>query len=100
MATVDEDNLVEREKRRAAIRERARIFREVLSTPHGKIVLDTLATNFKTGSGFPPNQLDNQGRTDALQTWRKLGHFDVLQYIQTQLDYKESEHVNSSSSGT
>lgn len=98
--TVDEDNIIEREKRRTAIRERSRIFREVLTTPHGKIVLDALIANFKTGSGFPPNQLDDHGRTDALQTWRKLGHFDVLQYIQTQIDYKESEHVNTSSSSS
>lgn len=99
MPTVEEENAIAKAQLKSTIRDRARIFREVLGSPRGQMVLDALVLNFKTGSGFPPNQLDDHGRTDALQTWRKLGHFDVLHYIQTQLDYKESDYVNPSSAG-
>lgn len=89
--TVDEENEIAKAKRLSTIRDRARIFREVLGSPHGKLLIGYLAENFKTGSGFPPNQLDDHGRTDALQTWRKLGHFDVLHYINTQIEWRESD---------
>ena|SRR5277367_1066887 len=90
-------NETEKAKRLSAIRDRARIFREVLGTPRGKLVLDFLVDRFKTTSGYPPNQLDNQGRTDALQTWRKQGHFDVIHFINDQLS-ESYEHTSSSRS--
>lgn len=98
--TVEQDNEIAKAELKSKLRDRARIFREVLGNPRGQMVLDALVANFRTASGFPPNQLDDHGRTDALQTWRKLGHFDVLHYIQTQLDYKESDYVHTSSTGT
>jgi hypothetical protein len=88
--TVEQENEVERERRKSLLRDQARVFRELFSTPSGKVVLDALNANFKTSSGFPPNQLDDHGRTDALQTWRKLGHYDVLAYIKIQMEFKES----------
>lgn len=96
MKTVEEENEIERVKHVAMLRDRARIFREVFDNTRGQLVIEYLAKNFGTLTGFPPNQLDMQGRTDALQTWRKLGHFDVIQYIKYQLEFKESEHVDPS----
>lgn len=89
MATVDEENEIAKAKLKSSIRDRARIFREVLGSPRGKLVLEALNTKFS--HALPPNVLDNNGRTDEYQTWRRLGHFDVLEYIKTQLEWKESE---------
>jgi hypothetical protein len=97
--TVDEENEIARAERKSKLRDQARLFREVFGNPPGKAVLEALTVKFQTASGFPPNQLDDQGRTDALQTWRKLGHFDVMAYIKVQIEFKETEHVNSGSSG-
>lgn len=96
--TVEQENLIEQERRRSLIRDRARIFREVLTSPHGKLVLEALNTKFS--HTLPPNVLDNNGRTDEYQTWRRLGHFDVLEYIKTQLDWKESDYVHTGSAST
>lgn len=95
MPTVEQENEVEKARLRSVIRDRARIFREVLASPHGKLVLEAL--NAKFSHALPPNVLDNNGRTDEYQTWRRLGHFDVLEYIKTQMEWKESEYVNTSS---
>ena len=101
--TTEQQNAVERENIRTRIRDRARIFREVFGerakpTPHGAIILEALLAKF--GHSLPPNVLDNNGRTDEYQTWRRLGHFDVMEYIFTQLDYKEIEHEHTSRGGT
>lgn len=93
MPTVDETNEIERARILTKMRDRARIFREVFGTwdkrtTHGAVILEALLQKF--GHALPPNVLDNQGRTDAYQTWRCLGHFDVLEYIKTQLEWKES----------
>ncbi len=101
--TVEEQNLVARERIRTRELERARVFREVFGewgklTPHGKIILDALLAKF--GHALPPNVLDHQGRTDPYQTWRRLGHFDVLEYLKTQLEWKEVDHVHPSGSST
>lgn len=98
---VDEENQVNREKRLARIRDQARIFREVFGgwdtpTAHGKVMLDALNTKFS--HALPPNVLDNNGRTDEYQTWRRLGHFDVLEFIRTQLEFKETPYVDPSRS--
>jgi len=93
--TVEQDNEVERVKRLTALRQRARIFIELFSTPHGKTVLEALESLF--GHGIAMNILDNNGRTDALQTWRKQGQCDVINYIQTQIAEKDYEHPSSSS---
>lgn len=96
--TVEQENQIAEAQVRSKIRDRARIFREVLDSPHGKLVLEAL--NAKFSHTLPPNVLDNNGRTDEYQTWRRLGHFDVLEYIKTQLEWKESNYVDTSSGST
>jgi hypothetical protein len=101
--TVEEENQVAKAQQMQRIRERARTFQEIFGAPgaptrHGKIMLEALQAKF--GHALPPNVLDNTGRTDPYQTWRRLGHFDVLEYLNTQLAWKESDHVNTSSGGT
>jgi hypothetical protein len=96
--TVEQDNEVEKAKALSRIRDRARLFREVLTSPHGQLVLDAL--NAKFSHTLPPNVLDNNGRTDEYQTWRRLGHFDVLEYIHAQLEWKESNYVDTSRSSS
>lgn len=98
--TVEQDNEVARAAKLTEIRDRMRIFHEVLDNPRGRMVIDYIAKNFQTQSGYPPNQLDDHGRTDALQTWRKLGHFDVVRFIKDQLESKEIEHVHPRSGST
>lgn len=98
---VEEDNAVAKAQRLAKIRDRARIFREVLGSPHGQIILDALRASFgydKTG-GIPPNLLDDNGRVDQLQTWRKMGEYSVIRWIEIQLEWKES-HEHTGSAGT
>jgi len=101
--TLQAQNDAERERVRIQIRDRARVFREAFGTwsnptKHGEIILQALVAKFgNTGHVLPPNILDNHGRTDPYQTWRRLGHFDVLEYIKQQLEFKESEHVHPSS---
>jgi hypothetical protein len=99
---VEEENKVEREKRLSILRDRARIFREVLQSPHGQLVLDALRHNFgySTTGGIPPNRLDDHGRTDELQTHRKLGEYSVIRWIEIQLEWKEGDNVNTSNGGT
>ena len=95
MNTVEQDNEIDKARLLAALRDRARVFRELFSTPLGKTVLETLDAAF--GRGIAMNVLDNVGRTDALQTWRKQGQNDVINYIHTQI--AEKEHVNPSGGG-
>jgi hypothetical protein len=90
MLSAEEQNAVDRERIKTQIRDRARIFREVFATTHGKAILEALLVKF--GHALPPNVLDNNGRTDPYQTWRRLGHFDVLEYIKTQIEWREDEH--------
>jgi hypothetical protein len=99
--TVDEDNAVEKERKLRVIRERAQVFRDVFGpagspTKHGGIILEALQAKF--GHVLPPNVLDNHGRTDPYQTWRRLGHFDVLEYITQQITWKETTHEHPSRS--
>jgi hypothetical protein len=96
--TIEQDNEVERAKQVARIRDRARVFREVFTSPHGKQVMEAFLVKF--GHALPPNVLDNNGRTDEYQTWRRLGHFDVLEFIKTQIEWKEATNDHTSSSGT
>lgn len=91
--TVEEENRIAAERVRALTRERTRIFQQVFGpwgspTAHGKVMLDALAAKF--GHALPPNVLDKNDRTDPYQTWRRLGHFDVLEYLRMQLEWKES----------
>lgn len=97
MPSVEEQNHIDKERVKTQIRDRARIFKEVFGTwdkptPHGQVILEALRAKF--GFTLPPNVLDNVGRTDPYQTWRRLGHFDVLEYIKTQLEWKEHEHTS------
>jgi hypothetical protein len=100
--TVEQENEIAREKRLSEIRDRARVFREILGSPRGQLVLEALrkAFNYDSTAGIPPNRLDEGGRVDALQTWRKMGEYSVIRWIEIQLEWKESEHVNPSSGGT
>jgi hypothetical protein len=102
MPTVEEDNEIARAKKLTQIRDRARIFREVLGSPRGTLVLDALRHNFgyETTAGIPPNRLDDQGRTDALQTHRKLGEYSVIRWIEIQLEWKEANNEYASGSST
>lgn len=100
--TVEEDNEVARATRLREIKDRARIFIEVFGdrehpTPHGKLIFSYLNNAFNLSTSIPPNLLDDHGRVDALQTWRKMGHYDVIQWIRLQLEYKESENGNAGS---
>lgn len=97
---IEEENRLEREKRLAKIRDRARIFREVLANPRGKLFLELLTESFKMQTRYPPNILDDHGRSDPIQTARKAGHYDVLGFIQDQLEFKESDYGNPSDTGT
>jgi hypothetical protein len=92
---IAEENEDERTRQLTRTRDRARIFREVLDNPRGKLVIAALIAKF--GHALPPNVLDSNGRTDEYQTWRRLGHFDVMEFIQTQLEYQD---VNPSFSGS
>jgi hypothetical protein len=96
--TVQQENEIAWQQQLTRMRDRARIFREVLTGPRGDLVLQALKEKF--GHSLPPNVLDNNGRTDEYQTWRRLGHFDVMEYIHQQLTWKESEHVDTSSGST
>jgi len=87
--TVEQENEITQAKRLSVLRDQARQFRELFSTPLGKSVLQVLNIKFQTIGVFADNVLDAQGRTDALRTWRDLGHFDVLAYINLQIAYKE-----------
>jgi hypothetical protein len=89
MKTVEQENEIARNEALKRIRERARIFQEVLNGPRGVLVLQALKEKF--GHSLPPNVLDKNDRTDEYQTWRRLGHFDVLEYISQQLHFKESD---------
>lgn len=102
MSTVAQDNEIERARRLALVRDRARIYREVLLNPRGALVLEELrrAFGYDRTAGIPPNRLDENGRTDELQTHRKLGEYSVIRWIELQLEYKEQEHVNASGAGT
>ena len=83
------------------IRDRARIFREVLANPRGDLVLEALEDVFRLRTRYPPNMLDDHGRSDPIQTARKAGHYDVIGFIRDQLEFKESDHnVHPSSRGT
>jgi hypothetical protein len=96
--TIEEDNEVSKQERLARLRDRARVFREVFTSPHGKQIMDAFMVKF--GHALPPNVLDNNGRTDEYQTWRRLGHFDVLEFIKTQIEWRESDVSTSNGSNT
>ena len=98
--TVDEDNEIERAKALARLIDRARLFRETFSSGRGALVLDEIRKAFKYGDGIPKNMLGDDGHTDALQTHRKLGEYSVIRWIEIQLEWKESDYVNPSGSGT
>lgn len=103
--TVEQQNKLERARRLSKKRERAQVFREVFGVPpqytkHGKMILDALHEAFEIGRGIPKNMLDDHGQTDLWQTSRRLGHFDVIQSIHDLITWKESEHVDTRSTGT
>jgi hypothetical protein len=98
--SVEEENEVEKAKALARIRDRARLFKEAFGSTRGSLVLDEIRRAFRYGDGIPKNILDDQGRTDALQTHRQLGTYSVIRWIEIQLEWKESDYVNPSSGST
>lgn len=102
MPTVEQDNEVARAAHLARMRAERDAFLTTFGPPgnrtvHGAIILTCLER--LCGKTIPKNQLDNNGRTDALQTHRVLGHWDVLQVILETIEWKET-HVNTSSERT
>lgn len=94
MNTVEEDNKVARAKELARIRNARNIFLEVFGprekrTVHGKFILDTLTAKF--GRGLPKNVTTEAGITDTPMTFRRFGHYDVLEAINDIIEWKESE---------
>jgi hypothetical protein len=97
--TVEQQNAIARERELSRIREARNIFLEVFGppekrTPHGKFILDTLTAKF--GRGLPKNVTDN-GTTDIPLTFRKFGHYDVLEAINDIIEWRETDHVHPSS---
>jgi hypothetical protein len=97
--TVEEENELARAKKLAELRDRARLFREVLGSPHGILVLAAIRKAFQFGDGIPPNITGEDGHTDPLQTHRKLGTYSVIRWIEIQLEWKESDYGNPSGGG-
>lgn len=97
--TIEEQNAVAAEERRARIRDRAHAFQQVFGcweepSGPGAVMIAALLAKFGNPPGehgLPPNVLDKAERTDPYQTWRRLGHFDVLEYIRAQLEWKEQQ---------
>lgn len=93
--SIEQENEVSRQEQLTRIRDRARVFREIFTSPHGKQIMEAFMVKF--GHALPPNVLDNNGRTDEYQTWRRLGHFDVLEFIKTQIEWREDVSTSSRS---
>lgn len=100
LLTVEEENELARAKRLGEIRDRARLFRETFGSSRGSLVLDAVRKAFNYGDGIPKNVLGEDGHTDPLQTHRQLGTYSVIRWIEIQLEWKESDYVNPSGSGT
>jgi hypothetical protein len=103
MTTVAQQNQIEHAKLIARMRNVRDAFLQTFGppeqrTPLGKVILDELERF--CGRNIPQNMLDSNGRVDALATWRKLGRWDVLETIHNAIEWRESDHVNPSSSGT
>jgi hypothetical protein len=99
--TIEEENAVAKAQRLAKIRDRARLFHDILGSDRGKVILDELrqAFGYSRTAGIPPNQLDDNGRVDELQTWRKMGEYSVIRWIEIQLEWKETLHEQHSGGG-
>lgn len=96
--SIEQENEVKRQEQITRMRDRARVFREIFTSPHGKQIIEAFMVKF--GHALPPNVLDNNGRTDEYQTWRRLGHFDVMEFIKTQIEWRETNVDSSSGSNT
>jgi hypothetical protein len=93
---IEQQNEIAAAMARSRLRDRSRVFREVFQGPQGQLILASLKQKFS--HDLPPNILGLDGHTDPYQTWRRLGHFDVLEYITQQINWKESDHVDPSPS--
>jgi hypothetical protein len=63
-------------------------------TPHGKIILDELE-KFTNWTKLVREQ-DTTGQTDIYRTGIKEGRREVMQAIHNLIEWKESDHVNTS----
>lgn len=68
------------------------------ATPYGAVMLKYI-DDFCT-RGRVQVQVDNNGATDVPQTFRNIGRREVADLIHNAIAWKESEHVNPSSTGT
>lgn len=96
--SIEQENEIAKQEQLARIRDRARVFREIFTSPHGKLIMEAFMQKF--GHALPPNVLGSDGHTDPYQTWRRLGHFDVLEFIKTQIEWRENDVSTSSSSNS
>ena len=103
--TVEEQNRVEREKALANARLVREAFTQTLGpigkpTRYGAIILEYLRKHAGNGRRLPPLEVGDDGHTDLPRTFRSLGHYDVLQWIEDAITWKESTDDDSSRGST
>jgi hypothetical protein len=101
--TVQEHNALEQARQLARYRQVRDAFVAVFGppgkrTPHGAIILEELE-RFTNWTKLIREQ-DTTGQTDIYRTGIKEGRREVMQAIHNLIEWKESDHVNTSSSGT
>lgn len=101
--TVDEQNQLEQARQIARYRNCRDAFLAVFGppgarTPHGATIIEELEkfTNWKKLI----REQDSTGQTDIYRTGIKEGRREVMQAIHNLIEWRESEHVNTSSSGS
>lgn len=100
--SVEQQNQVEKARQLQRYRSARDAFLAVFGppgkrTPHGAIILDELErfTNFSKLI----REQDTLGQTDIYRTGIKEGRREVMQAIHNLIEWKESEHVNTSIPG-
>ena len=99
----DEANVLERERQLQRYRQVRDAFVAVFGppgkrTPHGALILDELE-KFTNWTKLIREQ-DVTGQTDIYRTGIKEGRREVMQAIHNLIEWKESDHVNTSSERT
>lgn len=102
MNTVAQENEIEQARALARYRKVRDAFVAVFGppgkrTPHGAVILEELErfTNWRK----PIREEDTTGRTDTFRTARKQGRYEVMQAIHNAIEWRESDHVDTSTSG-
>ena len=101
--TVEEQNAIGRAQQLSHYRKLRNTFAEVFGlpgkrTPHGAIILAELERFCGTRKLI--NETDLSGSTDVPRTFRKHVRCDVMQAIHDLIEWKETEDVNPSGTGT